>query len=70
MSRQKRQDNFHLQGQLSVLAPILKSVPPSFTTAACKDTGHSGKNAGDRLQYSTHVALNEVTKVLVHGCTV
>ena len=66
-SRQKRWENFLLQGQLSVLIVISVSVPPPVLPQYdVKDPGHSAKGAGGRLQLNTHthpiyVALNEVT---------
>ena len=51
----ERQENFLLQGQLSVLTLILVSVHPCDTTVACKDPSHSARSAGSRLQLSMHV---------------
>ena len=50
-SPQERQENFLLQGLLSVLTLISVSIPAPWHI---KDPGHSAKSAGGRLQLSTH----------------
>ena len=47
------QENFLLQGQLSVVTLISVSIPPSCYHSI-KDLGHCAKSAGGRLQLNTH----------------
>ena len=66
-SQQEWQENYFLQGQLSVLTLILVCIcltPPCYCSST-RDLDHSAKHAGGRLHLKTGAHCK-----LVHACMV
>ena len=69
--RQKRRENFLLQGRLSVLTLISVSVPhPCYRSSTrVKTHGHSAKSEGDRLQLNIHAPYVALIRCMAVLCT-